>query len=73
MNHTTPVRFLRVTTINEPTPDRDNLVLALASGELVKFSRRDGWTCQQHGRPEHGCHHVDAVIALLDDRVMGGR
>jgi hypothetical protein len=66
----TKVRFLRVLGIRSKTPAREPIVMAIAEDQLVKFSRRDGWTCDCD-LDGNECPHVDAVADLLDDRVLG--
>lgn len=64
------IRFLHVATPDKGTPLREPLVIAVAGEHLVKYSRRDGWTCDCDTAGED-CPHVDAVDELLDDRVLG--
>ncbi|HSJ21378.1 MAG TPA: hypothetical protein VK964_12455 [Nocardioidaceae bacterium] len=65
-----PIRVLRVLGISAKVPASEPLVIAIADDQLVKFSRRDGWTCDCHAEGDE-CPHVDAVADLLDDRVLG--
>lgn len=64
------IRFLRVQTPTRHMPAREPLVIAIVDDVLVKFSRRDGWTCTCDTDADE-CEHVDAVVDLLDDRVLG--
>ncbi len=64
------IRILRVTGTRSRQPDREALILAVVDEHLVKFSRRDGWTCDCDTEGDW-CDHVDAVDDLLDDRVLG--
>lgn len=67
----TSVRFLRVNGIGaKHIPNREPLVMAICDDQLVKFSRRDGWTCDCEGEGDQ-CQHVDDVADLLDPRVLG--
>lgn len=61
------VRFIHVTSLRGG-PASKQFVVALADDHLVKLSRRDGWTCNCDTEGDQ-CDHVDAVEALLDDRV----
>lgn len=64
---TAPVRFLRVNGIRSHQP----AVVAILDGILVKWNRH-GWTCGcDDWALGDDCQHVDAVAALLDDRVLG--
>ena len=68
----TQVRILRVLGIQSRQPDREALIIAVVDNNLVRFSRRDGWTCRCNDVTEDECcSHVDAVADLLDDRVLG--
>lgn len=46
-------------------------VVALADDYLVKWSPRDGWTCNCDKPDYEDCAHVDAIENLLDPRVTG--
>lgn len=70
MSTTIPVQFLNVARYWSKVPDRAPLILAVAGEHLVKYSRRDGWTCDCDTEGDW-CDHVDAVDDLLDDRVLG--
>ena len=62
------VQFLRV--IGVRAKDRDPVVLASVDGNLVRWKRNQRWTCTC---PTEGdeCSHVDAVVDLLDAKVLG--
>jgi hypothetical protein len=66
----TDIKFLRVLGTRSRQPDREALVIAVVDDQLVRFSRRDGWTCDC-ATPGDECPHVDAAEDLLDDRVLG--
>lgn len=63
------IRLLLVRTPDIALPWRSPLVIAVADDQLVKYSRRDGWTCDCDTAGE-ACEHVDAIDALIDSRVF---
>ena len=70
MSTTPTVRFIRVTGIRSHQP----AVVAIVDGIRVKWNP-SGWQCDcdtwQEGTGDDSCEHVDAVLPLLDDRVLG--
>lgn len=66
------IRFLLVQTGTRHTPARVPLVIAVVDNHLVKFSRRDGWSCDCDTEGDE-CSHVDAAAELLDDKVLGDK
>lgn len=63
------IRILLAKTPDRALPWRSPLVIARADDQLVKYSRRDGWTCDCDVEGE-ACPHVDAIADLIDDRVF---
>lgn len=61
------VRFIRVLGINARKPG----VVALVDGLLVKWNPGPGWVTDCDCPEDEDCQHVDAVLDLLDDRVLG--
>lgn len=63
---TPSVRIIRVLGIRS----RDPSVLAGVDRSLVRWTPRDGWTCDCDA--VGSCDHVDTIAGLLDPRVIGG-
>ena len=61
------IKFLRVLGIRSKHPS----VVATVDGHLVKWNCRDPWTCDcLTDLDEYECDHIEAIRALLDDRVL---
>jgi hypothetical protein len=62
------VRFLRVLGIRSRGP----VVQAKVDDLLVRWQPRTGWDCEcLTEADEDACDHVEAVVTLLDPRVLG--
>lgn len=61
------VRFLRVLGTRSRTP----AVVALVDGHLVKWNPGPGWVTACDCDDLDTCQHIDAVLDLLDPRVIG--
>lgn len=59
------LQFMRVLGARSAGPG----VLAIADGNAVRWRPGGGWSCECD-TPGDTCPHVDAVAALLDDRVL---
>ena len=62
------IKFLRI--IGVRAKDRDPVVLASVDSYMVRWKRNQGWTCTCLTERDE-CVHVDAVVDLLDDKVLG--
>lgn len=62
------VKFLRV--IGVRSTSHQPAIVALVDDHLVKWNGGD-WITQCACPEDEACRHLDAVLALLDDRVLG--
>lgn len=63
------IEILVVTTPHAAMPWRSPLIIAKVDDCLVKYSRRDGYTCTCDTEGDE-CAHVDAIDELIDERVF---
>lgn len=65
------IRFIRVTGVRSHQPS----VVAIVDGIRVKWNLGPGWQCDCEewltGTDGDSCQHVEAVIDMLDARVLG--
>ncbi|HEY0888671.1 MAG TPA: hypothetical protein VGE38_03550 [Nocardioides sp.] len=63
------IRILRVLSVRANGPG----VVAFVDDQLVKWNPKRGWIteCDCEGDEDTSCPHVDALLDVLDPRVMG--